>query len=80
MTPTPYEYQQHRVGAINRANVAQIPDAANSWMTNGRDPPPELEEECRRQIEAACDQLRPAKERPAKAVETTIIRIAECGL
>jgi hypothetical protein len=80
MTPTPYEYQQHRVGAINRANIAQIPDAAHQRLQRGGVLTSQQEAEADEAIRRACDQLRPAKERPAAAVETVVIAIKDCGI
>ena len=61
-------------------HVPQIPDAANRWLSRTGHLPPDLEAEADEAIRQACDMLRPGKVKPERAVETTIIKMKECGL
>lgn len=61
-------------------NVPQIPDAANRWLSRTGHLPPELEAEADEAIRQACDMLRPGKVKAEPGVETTIIKVRECGL
>jgi hypothetical protein len=69
-----------RVRAIQRQGIAQIPEAANAWLSRTGHLPPELEAAADEAIRRACDQLRPGKERPAAGVDVTIIRVRDMGI
>jgi hypothetical protein len=66
--------------AIQRLGVAQIPDAAHRRLQRGGALTSQQEAEADEAIRQACDQLRPAKERPAASVETVVIAIKDCGI
>jgi hypothetical protein len=66
--------------AIQRLGVPQIPDAAHRRLQRGGALTSQQEAEADEAIRLACDQLRPAKERPAASVETVVIAIKDCGI